>query len=210
MGQRIASWAIRVVYRPADLEEWLQSRTARDTSDADARFLKAFTVAHLALRMGLATRILGLRKSTAAIRSTSSLACSGSTRTQYARGSARAGGHRWPAPDGGPRRGNPALPRRAPGAGQAGIRSRPHLLPAVPYAKGARGRGRRRIQTGDTCGTLQGICPDCNRMIYRRVNPKKLDAVRGDLDIIVTQARPRIEETVRHNVNCDSTGGSDR
>ena len=36
----------RVVYRAADLENWLQSRTARDTSDADARFLKALTVAH--------------------------------------------------------------------------------------------------------------------------------------------------------------------
>ncbi len=36
----------RVVYRPADLEQWLQSRTTRDTSDADARFLKALTIAH--------------------------------------------------------------------------------------------------------------------------------------------------------------------
>jgi predicted DNA-binding transcriptional regulator AlpA len=36
----------RVVYRPADLDQWLQSRTARDTSDADARFLKALTMAH--------------------------------------------------------------------------------------------------------------------------------------------------------------------
>jgi predicted DNA-binding transcriptional regulator AlpA len=36
----------RVVYRPTDLEEWLQSRTTRDTSDADARFLKALTIAH--------------------------------------------------------------------------------------------------------------------------------------------------------------------
>jgi predicted DNA-binding transcriptional regulator AlpA len=36
----------RVVYRPVDLDQWLQSRTARDTSDADARFLKALTVAH--------------------------------------------------------------------------------------------------------------------------------------------------------------------
>ena len=36
----------RVVYRPGDLEEWLQSRTTRDTSDADARFLKALTAAH--------------------------------------------------------------------------------------------------------------------------------------------------------------------
>lgn len=36
----------RVVYRLTDLDQWLQSRTARDTSDADARFLKALTVAH--------------------------------------------------------------------------------------------------------------------------------------------------------------------
>jgi excisionase family DNA binding protein len=36
----------RVLYRRADLEEWLQSRTTRDTSDADARFLKALTAAH--------------------------------------------------------------------------------------------------------------------------------------------------------------------
>jgi excisionase family DNA binding protein len=36
----------RVVYRRSDLENWLQSRTARDTSDADARFLKALTIAH--------------------------------------------------------------------------------------------------------------------------------------------------------------------
>jgi predicted DNA-binding transcriptional regulator AlpA len=31
----------RVLYRPTDLEEWLDSRITRDTSDADARFLKA-------------------------------------------------------------------------------------------------------------------------------------------------------------------------
>jgi hypothetical protein len=36
----------RVLYRPTDLEEWLQSRVTRDTSDADARFLKALTAAH--------------------------------------------------------------------------------------------------------------------------------------------------------------------
>jgi excisionase family DNA binding protein len=36
----------RVVYRRTDLEQWLQSRVARDTSDADARFLKALTAAH--------------------------------------------------------------------------------------------------------------------------------------------------------------------
>ncbi|TPQ32822.1 DNA-binding protein [Bradyrhizobium guangdongense] len=36
----------RVVYRPADLEQWLESRTTRDTTDADARFLQALTAAH--------------------------------------------------------------------------------------------------------------------------------------------------------------------
>ena len=36
----------RVLYRPSDLEQWLESRIARDTSDADSRFLKALTVAH--------------------------------------------------------------------------------------------------------------------------------------------------------------------
>jgi predicted DNA-binding transcriptional regulator AlpA len=36
----------RVVYRPDDLEKWLESRITRDTSDADSRFLKALTAAH--------------------------------------------------------------------------------------------------------------------------------------------------------------------
>jgi hypothetical protein len=63
------------------------------------------------------------------------------------------------------------------------------------------------IETGDTTGTLQGICPDCNRMIYRRVNPQKLATVRGDLEVMVTQAQPRIGDMVKPNVNCDSTGG---
>jgi hypothetical protein len=66
------------------------------------------------------------------------------------------------------------------------------------------------IQTGESTGTLQGICPDCNRMIYRRVNPQKLAAVRGDLEVTVTQARPRIEDTTKPNVNCDSTKGDHR
>jgi hypothetical protein len=47
-------------------------------------------------------------------------------------------------------------------------------------------------------------------MIYRRVNPKKLDTVRGDLDVTITQAHSRIEETVKPIVNCDSSEGSHR
>jgi hypothetical protein len=81
----------------------------------------------------------------------------------------------------------------------------PCRAPKVPAGKIA-----ECIQTGHTTGVLQGICPDCNRMIYRRVNPQKLEAARGELDITVTQARPRIEETAKPNVNCDSTEGDYR
>jgi hypothetical protein len=66
------------------------------------------------------------------------------------------------------------------------------------------------IQTGDTSGSLEGICPDCDRIIYRRINPRKLEAVRGGLDITVRQPRMRIEDTRRLSVNCDSTVGGRR
>jgi hypothetical protein len=80
----------------------------------------------------------------------------------------------------------------------------PCRAPKVPAAKIA-----DCIQTTETSGTLQGICPDCNRMIYRRVNPQKLDAARGELAVIVTQARASIEETAKANVNCDSSEDRD-
>ena len=81
----------------------------------------------------------------------------------------------------------------------------PCRAPKVPAGKIA-----DCIQNGATTGVLQGICPNCDRMIYRRVNPQKLGTVRGDLDITITQAEPRIEETSNPNVNCDSTGGDHR
>lgn len=77
----------------------------------------------------------------------------------------------------------------------------PCRAPKVPAGKMA-----DCIQTGETRGALQGICPDCHRMIYRRVNPQKLKEVRGDLDVTLTQVEPSIEDTPRPNVNCDSTG----
>jgi hypothetical protein len=77
-------------------------------------------------------------------------------------------------------------------------------MPKVPAGKMA-----DCIQANETTGSLQGICPDCERMIYRRVNPRKLEAVRGDLDITVKWAGARIEGTEIPNVNCDSTEGDD-
>src|SRR5689334_17197973 len=57
----------------------------------------------------------------------------------------------------------------------------PCRAPKVPAGKFA-----ECVQTSDAAGTLHGICPDCNRMIYRHVNPRKIDAVRGELDVIFT------------------------
>ena len=123
---------------------------------------------------------------------------------------ARFGGNRRPAPDRGPWRRNSPLPsdrraraKRACGPGR--IYCLPCRAPKVPAVKMV-----ECVATSDTAGTLRGICPDCDRMIYRRVNPQKLDAVRGDLDVTVTQAQPRIEETTKPNVNCDSTKGDHR
>ena len=73
--------------------------------------------------------------------------------------------------------------------------------PKVPAGKMA-----ECIKTSDANGSLQGICPDCSRMMYRRVNPKKLDVVCGDLEVTVTEGRPRLEETAEPNVKCDFTG----
>jgi hypothetical protein len=60
------------------------------------------------------------------------------------------------------------------------------------------------IPTGPLAGNLCGICPDCHRLIYRRVNLAKIDAVRGELEITVTRPRARIGESAASSVKCDS------
>ena len=47
------------------------------------------------------------------------------------------------------------------------------------------------IPTSVFAGSLCGICPDCDRLIYRRVNLARLDVIRGDLEITPTQANRR-------------------
>jgi hypothetical protein len=81
----------------------------------------------------------------------------------------------------------------------------PCRAPKVPAGKMA-----ECVATSNATGTLRGICPDCDRMIYRTVNPQKIAAVRGDLDVTVTQVGPRIEEMSKPNVNCDSLRGDSR
>jgi Helix-turn-helix domain len=61
------------------------------------------------------------------------------------------------------------------------------------------------IPMGIALGSLCGICPDCDRLIYRRINLSKIDAVRGDLEITLTRPQPRIGESSVPSVNCDSS-----
>lgn len=63
------------------------------------------------------------------------------------------------------------------------------------------------LVTGGTTGMLKGICPDCDRIIYRNINLQKLDALRCDLDVTVTRAGTRLAETTKPHVNCDSSEG---
>jgi excisionase family DNA binding protein len=71
--------------------------------------------------------------------------------------------------------------------------------PKVPAGKMA-----ECVRTGPRAGNLRGICPDCDRLIYRRVNPTKIDAVRGELEITFTRPPSRIEESAAPSANCDS------
>jgi hypothetical protein len=60
------------------------------------------------------------------------------------------------------------------------------------------------IPASTTVGNLCGICPDCQRLIYRRVNLVKIDAIRGNLEITFTRPHARIRESAVLSVNCDS------
>ncbi len=41
--------------------------------------------------------------------------------------------------------------------------------------------------------TLIGVCSECECLMYRRVNPAKLDQVRGRLEVSLDQLQSRID-----------------
>jgi hypothetical protein len=59
------------------------------------------------------------------------------------------------------------------------------------------------VPVTDTTGNLRGICPDCDRLIHRRVNQAKIKAIQGNLEITFADAPPRIRERITPSVNCD-------
>jgi Helix-turn-helix domain len=56
-------------------------------------------------------------------------------------------------------------------------------------------------------GNLVGICPDCECMMYRRVNVSKLEEVCATLEITMTRALPHIGESIQLSVNSDLKQG---
>jgi hypothetical protein len=64
------------------------------------------------------------------------------------------------------------------------------------------GRMADFVASSATSGALIGICPACNRLMYRRVSVARLSEVAGALDVHTTRAQPRIEDTATPNVNC--------
>lgn len=56
----------------------------------------------------------------------------------------------------------------------------------------------------DSSGDLQGICPECNRMMFRRVSLPKLEQVRGGLDVTMTKGDGRISKREEPSPNHDS------
>ena len=59
-----------------------------------------------------------------------------------------------------------------------------------------------------TSGNLIGLCPVCERLMFRRVTLAKLGAVKGDLDITFTQAVRNIDESSKPSVNSDFKAGA--
>lgn len=61
--------------------------------------------------------------------------------------------------------------------------------------------------TTATLGDLIGICPDCEGMIYRRVNTAKLPQIQGKLDVTIAEAQRQVSESYSPTVNSDFRQG---
>ena len=52
-------------------------------------------------------------------------------------------------------------------------------------------------------GSLKGICPDCDGMIYRRASRAKLSEIQGNLEISFSEAKRQVSESNLPIVNSD-------
>lgn len=82
--------------------------------------------------------------------------------------------------------------------------TRLYLLPALPRAKSPAGNMAEYVPGSNATGNLRGNCPDCDRLIYRRVNPTKSQRIReSSLEVTFTEAPPRIKGSDGPSVNCE-------
>lgn len=56
-------------------------------------------------------------------------------------------------------------------------------------------------------GNVVGICPDCEKMIFRRASLAKLEQIRGKLDITFADAERQVSESYSPTVNSDFRKG---
>lgn len=59
------------------------------------------------------------------------------------------------------------------------------------------------VPNTDTSGNLKGICPTCERMIFRAVSLKQIDKIAVRLDIAFPHGRLRIRERSSPSLNCE-------
>ena len=59
----------------------------------------------------------------------------------------------------------------------------------------------------ESLGNLEGICPDCSAMIYRRASQAKLREIQGNLDITFSEAERQVNESESPSVNSDFSRG---
>lgn len=62
----------------------------------------------------------------------------------------------------------------------------------------------------ETTGDLQGLCPTCGRMMFRRVNHARLASAAGDLDVAFPEEEQRLIDGADRSVKRDFDRGEDR
>lgn len=87
--------------------------------------------------------------------------------------------------------------------------SRQPCRPGQMYCVGCRapkhpaGQIADYIPVSPTSGNLRGICPRCERPIYRRVSRKNFAAATGNLEVSAPQAEEHIRDSLAPSLNSD-------
>ena len=78
-----------------------------------------------------------------------------------------------------------------------------YCLPCREHRRPAFGVVDYRPRTAST-GDLEGMCPDCERMLYRRVKFAALEEAKADLEVTIREADSRLRQREEPSLNHDS------